>query len=143
MKKRKVLFICTHNSARSQMAEGWLNALFGDRFEAKSAGLEPGDLNPLAVTAMDEVGIDISQSRTKKVQDFLKAGESFSWIITVCDEASGEHRPFFSGNANCLHWSFPDPELLGGTLEDRMNAMRTIRGDIGTAVRKWGTFLGL
>jgi len=125
------------------MAEAWLNALYGDRFEAKSAGIEPGDLNPLVVTAMDEVGVDISQNRAKSVKDFLMAGESFSWIITVCDEAAGERCPFFSGNANRLHWNFPDPELLAGTLEERMNAMRRSRGDIGTAVRNWGTFLGL
>jgi len=98
------------------MAEAWLNALYGDRFEAKSAGIEPGDLNPLVVTAMDEVGVDISQNRAKSVKDFLMAGESFSWIITVCDEAAGERCPFFSGNANRLHWNFPDPELLAGTL---------------------------
>jgi arsenate reductase len=143
MKKQKVLFVCIHNSARSQMAEAWLNALYGDRFEAKSAGLEPGELNPLVVKAMDEVGIDISQNQTKSVFDLFKAGELFSWIVTVCDESNAERCPVFPGVVKRLHWNFPDPALLTGTLEERMDAVRKIRGDIKTAVRDWGTSFNL
>ncbi|TSA45145.1 MAG: arsenate reductase ArsC [Deltaproteobacteria bacterium] len=138
MKKQKVLFVCIHNSARSQMAEAWLNVLYGDRFEAKSAGLEPGELNPLIVSAMDEVGIDISQNRTKSVYDLFKAGELFSWVITVCDESSAQRCPIFPGVVNRLHWSFPDPALLTGSLDEKMKAIRKIRNDIKSAVKDWG-----
>jgi arsenate reductase len=138
MKKQKVLFICIHNSARSQMAEAWLNFLHGDRFEAKSAGLEPGELNPLAVKTMEEAGIDISKNRTKSVFDIIKSGEMFSWVVTVCDESSAERCPVFPGIVKRLHWSFPDPALLNGTLEEKMNAVRNIRDDIRAAVRQWG-----
>ena len=118
MKKEKVLFVCIHNSARSQMAEAWLNFLYGDRFEAQSAGLEPGPLNPLVVAGMAEAGIDISQNKTKGVYDFFKKGSLFSWVITVCDESAAERCPMFPGVAKRLHWSFPDPSLLTGTAED-------------------------
>jgi len=138
MKRQKVLFICIHNSARSQMAKAWMNVLYGDRFEAKSAGLDPGVLNPLVVKAMDEVGIDISQNRTKSAYDLFKAGELFSWVITVCDESSAERCPIFPGAGKRLHWSFPDPALLTGTLEEKMNAIRKIRSDIRSAIRDWG-----
>jgi arsenate reductase len=138
MKKQKILFVCVHNSARSQMAEAWLNVLHGDRFEAKSAGLEPGALNPLVAKAMDEVGIDISQNRSKSAYDLFKAGELFSWVITVCDESAAERCPVFPGPAKRLHWPFPDPALLAGTLEEKMNAIRKIRDDIKMKVKEWG-----
>jgi arsenate reductase len=141
MKKEKVLFVCVHNSARSQMAEAWLNALHGDRFEAKSAGLEPGSLNPLVVRAMDEAGIDISKNRTKTVFEFLKAGELFSWVISLCEEASGERCPVFPGSAKRLHWSFPDPALVSGTLAEQTDVIRKIRGDIKSAVHEWALSL--
>ena len=110
MRKKKVLFVCVHNSARSQMAEAWCNHLYGDRFEAESAGLEPGILNPLAVEAMKEVGIDISHNKTQRVFDLFKAGRMFAYVITVCDEASAERCPIFPGVTQRLHWSFPDPD---------------------------------
>jgi arsenate reductase len=138
MKKQKVLFVCIHNSARSQMAEAWLNFLYGDRFEAQSAGLEPGELNPLAVKAMEEVEIDISQNRTKSVSDLFKTGELFDWVITVCDETSAGRCPVFPGVINRLHWSFPDPALLTGTPEEKMDEIRKIRGDIKQMVKDWG-----
>jgi arsenate reductase len=141
MKKQKILFVCVHNSARSQMAEAWLNTLYGDRFEVKSAWLEPGALNPLVVKAMDEVGIDISQNQTKSVYDLFKTGELFSWVITVCDEASAERCPVFPGITKHLHWSFPDPALVTGTLEEKMDKIRKIRSDIRSAVKDWGASL--
>ena len=107
MTKSKVLFICIHNSARSQMAEAWLNYTCGDFFEAQSAGLESGTLNPLVVDAMAEVGIDISKKGTQKVFDVWKSGKLFAYLITVCDETSAEKCPIFPGPANRLHWSFP------------------------------------
>jgi arsenate reductase len=138
MKKQKVLFVCVHNSARSQMAEAWLNTLHGDRFEAQSAGIEPGTLNPLVVQAMEEEGIDISKNRTKSVFDVLKSGELFSWVITVCDEANAERCPVFPGMTKRLHWSFRDPASLSGSLEEKMTAVRKIRDDIKAAIKQWG-----
>ena len=140
MKKQKVLFVCIHNSARSQMAEAWLNFLYGDRYEAKSAGLEPGTLNPLVVAAMDEVGIDISRNRTKSVFDIFKEGELFSFVITVCDETAAERCPVFPGIVKRLHWSFPDPSLLTSAWEEKMDAIRKIRCDIKKMVKDWGAF---
>jgi arsenate reductase len=137
MGKIKVLFVCIHNSARSQMAEAWLNHLCGDRFEAQSAGLEPGYLNPLVVQVMKEADIDISHNKTKSVFDFFKAGDIFSFVITVCDESSAERCPVFPGVANRLHWSFPDPATLTDSDEEKMAAIRIIRDDIKNAVMKW------
>jgi len=139
MEKQKVLFVCVHNSARSQMAEAWVNSLCGDRFEAQSAGLEPGVLNPMAVQVMREVDIDISHHGTKSVFDFFKDGALFSYVITVCDEASAEQCPIFPGVTNRLHWSFRDPSSLTGTEEEKLAAVRKIRDDIKTAVAKWCT----
>src|SRR5438034_10919660 len=112
--KQRVLFICVHNSARSQIAEAFLDKICGDQFEAHSAGLEPGKLNPLAVEAMREIGIDISQKRTQSVFDVFKSGELFSYVISVCDETSAERCPIFPGVAKRLHWSFADPAALTG-----------------------------
>jgi len=137
MTKQKVLFVCVHNSARSQMAEAWVNELYGDRFEAKSAGIEPGTLNPLAVKTMEEAGIDISRKQPQSVFAVLKSGELFAWVITVCDETAAERCPAFPGFAKRLHWSFPDPAALQGTLEEKMAEVRKIRDDIKKAVRKW------
>ncbi|MEM3046947.1 MAG: arsenate reductase ArsC, partial [Candidatus Bathyarchaeia archaeon] len=104
--KRRVLFICVHNSARSQMAEGFLRHLYGDRFEAYSAGVAPSRVNPYAVKAMAEVGIDISSYRSKSLREFL--GGKVDVAVTVCDEAK-EACPFFPGASKQLHWGFPDP----------------------------------
>src|SRR3954447_17723161 len=115
MKKKKVLFVCIHNSARSQMAEAFLNKICGGEFEAKSAGLEPGSLNPIVVEAMQEIGIDISRKSTQAVFDVVKSGKTFAHVVTVCDEASAERCPIFPGVTTRLHWSFPDPSALEGS----------------------------
>ncbi len=135
MNKIRVLFICAHNSARSQMAEALLKNLAGDRFEAHSAGLEPGRLNPLAVAVMSEIGIDISNNKTKGVFEFYQRGELFSYVITVCDEKTAEQCPIFPGITNRLHWSFPDPATLTGTDEEKMKQMRVIRDQIRDMVK--------
>jgi arsenate reductase len=135
--KKKVLFICVHNSARSQMAEAWLNHFCPDDFEAQSAGLEPGTLNPVAVEAMREAGIDISAKKPRAVGDLLKRGERFSYVITVCDESSAERCPIFPGDATRLHWSFPDPSGVTGTREERLQATRKIRDQIRDRIRNW------
>ncbi len=135
--KKKVLFVCIHNSARSQMAEAFLNLLAGDRFEAESAGLEPGSLNPLAIEAMKEIGIDISRNRVKGVFEFIKAGKLFHYIITVCDETSGNRCPILTGYAKRLHWNFPDPSALEGTHEEKLKKTREIRDQIRGLIEAW------
>lgn len=134
---KKVLFICIHNSARSQMAEAFLNRMCPGDFEAHSAGLEPGALNPLVVEAMDEAGIDISGNRTKSVFDMARSGHLFSHVIAVCDAASAERCPVFTGIARRLQWSFPDPSQLAGTREERLEGVRQIRDAIQRQIRDW------
>lgn len=134
---KQVLFVCVHNSARSQMAEAFLNHLCGGVFEAHSAGLEPGTLNPLVVEAMREIGIDISGHRTKSVDAMLESGRAFSHVVTVCDGASAERCPVFPGPAERLHWSFPDPSALTGSHEQRLAQVRAIRDDIRRAIQDW------
>jgi arsenate reductase (thioredoxin) len=130
MPKQKVLFICVHNSARSQMAEAWLNHICPDEFEGHSAGLEPGTINPLAVKVMREVGIDISGKKTQAVFDVFKSGELFAYAITVCDESEAAGCPIFAGVTKRLHWSFPDPSAFTGTYEERLERTREIRDQI-------------
>ena len=135
--KRRVLFICIHNSARSQMAEAWLNQICGDQFEAQSAGLEPGTLNPIVVEAMAEVGIDISHKGTQGVFDVWKSGQLFAYVITVCDETSAEKCPIFPGPATRLHWSFPDPSGLTGTRAEKLDGVCKIRDEIRAKIEAW------
>jgi arsenate reductase len=137
MKKKKVLFVCIQNSARSQMAEAWLNHLFGETFEAHSAGLEPGELNPLAVQVMREAGIDISGNETKSVFDKFKAGEIYNHVITVCDESNAERCPIFPGIVSRMHWGFEDPAQVTGTPEEKLEKARRIRDTIRVTVSRW------
>src|SRR5215469_11151599 len=109
--KKKVLFVCIHNGARSQMAEAFLNQICGNEFEAHSAGLEPGKLNPVVVEAMREIGIDISGNKTKSVKEMIESRRTFSYVVTVCDETSAERCPFFSNDTETLEMytlSLPD-----------------------------------
>jgi arsenate reductase (thioredoxin) len=135
--KTKVLFVCIHNSARSQMAEAFLNNLCGETFEAHSAGLEPGTLNPLVVEVMQEIGLDISGNQTKSVFDMIKSGRHFGYVITVCDESNAERCPIFPGLAQRLHWSFPDPSALTGAREEKLAATRQIRDTIKAKIEAW------
>jgi len=131
MKKTRVLFVCVHNSARSQIAEAFLNSLAGHKFEALSAGLEPGELNPLAVEVMREVGIDISRNKTKSVFELYQRGELFSYVITVCDAKAAERCPLFPGLlTEIINWSIDDPELFSGTLEEKLERMRRVRDTV-------------
>lgn len=129
---KRVLFVCTHNSARSQMAEGLLRHYAGDRFDAFSAGTEPGFLPPLAVRAMAEIGIDISEQRSKSVDGFL--GQRFHFVVTVCDQAK-ETCPVFPGAASQLHWSFADPAAVQASEEERLETFRRVRDQIAARVR--------
>ncbi|MBI3831102.1 MAG: arsenate reductase ArsC [Planctomycetes bacterium] len=134
---RRILFVCIHNSARSQMAEAFANQVCEGKFEAQSAGLEPGKLNPLVVEALREKGIDISGNKTKSAFDLFKAGVTFSYVITVCDETSAERCPIFPGVTTRLHWSFPDPSALQGSHEEKLAGTRKIRDQIERKVREW------
>ncbi len=137
MTMKNVLFVCIHNSARSQMAEAFLQQACGGEFMAHSAGLEPGKLNPMVVEAMREVGIDISRNQTKAVFDMVKSGQTFAWAITVCDEASAERCPIFPGITQRLHWGFPDPSSFQGTHEERLARTREVRDTIKAKVEQW------
>jgi arsenate reductase len=122
-----VLFLCTHNSARSQMAEGLLRYLAGERFEVMSAGTEAAHVRPLAVRAMAEVGVDISGQESKTLKRYL--GEPFDYVVTVCDEAN-EACPFFPGAKNRLHWSLEDPAQATGSEEERLAVFRRVRDEL-------------
>jgi len=137
MKKKSVLFICVHNSARSQMAEALLNQICGEFFEAHSAGLEAGKLNPIAVEAMQEIGIDISGNQTKAAFDVFKSGKSFAYVITVCDETSAERCPIFPGVTTRLHWSFEDPSSFLGTHAEKLAKTRQVREAIRQKIGQW------
>jgi arsenate reductase len=134
MTKPRVLFLCTGNSARSQMAEGLLRHHAADRLEVVSAGTEPSTVHPLAIAAMREVGIDIAHHRSKPVADFL--GEHFAYLITVCDNAK-EHCPVFPGAATRLHWPLRDPAAVTGTDAERRAAFGRIRDEIDARIRSF------
>jgi arsenate reductase (thioredoxin) len=132
VKKLRVLFVCTHNSARSQMAEGFLREYGGGRFEAFSAGTGATAVRPEAIRAMAEVGIDISGHESKTVDRFL--GEPFAWVITVCDQAR-EVCPVFPGAEETAHWGFDDPSAVTGDDDQRMAVFRRVRDEIARRVR--------
>ena len=128
--KHKILFVCIHNSARSQMAQAFLNKSGGDFFEAESAGLEPGILNPNVVEVMREIGIDISKNGTQSVFDLFKQGKRYDAVITVCDGASAESCPIFPGIVKRIAWSFSDPSQFKGTTEEILQHTRIVRDEI-------------
>lgn len=133
----KVLFLCVHNSARSQMAEAFLRKHGGDRFETESAGLEPGKLNPFVVRAMAEVSIDISGNPTKSVYDLFYAQKVFQVVVTVCSKEAAERCPIFPGLAERLHWPFSDPSTFTGSDEEIMTRVRQVRDEIEAAVKEF------
>lgn len=135
--KKKVLFVCIHNSARSQMAEAFLTRVCGDVFEAHSAGIEPGRLNPVVVEAMQEIGVDISGNKTKSVDEMIRSGQEFAYVITVCDEASAERCPVFPGSGTRLHWGFPDPSSFSGSKEEKLAGTRKVRDAIKAKIECW------
>ncbi len=139
MDKKKVLFVCAHNSARSQMAEAFLKQIAGDRFDVESAGLEPGRLNSIVVEVMKEVGIDISQNKTKSVFDFYKQGKQYDYVVTVCNESQAGKCPVFPGTAvtKRIHWGFDDPSSFQGTWEDKLEKTRVVRDQIKQKIQKF------
>jgi len=128
--KLKVLFVCIHNSARSQMAEALLKHHGKKNFEVESAGLEPGKLNPLAVSALQKMNIDISDNETNSVFDFITQKREYNFVITVCDESSSVRCPYFPGDCERLHWSFEDPSSLTGTHSEKLRKTIEIRNEI-------------
>lgn len=127
MEKKRVLILCTGNSARSQMAEGILRNIAGDVFEVESAGIAPSLVRPEAIEAMGEIGIDITSHRSKSVDEFSE--DEFDYIITVCDNAR-ESCPVFPGRAKRIHWSFDDPAAVDGSHQERLDSFRTVRDEI-------------
>jgi len=135
MTKTRILFLCTGNSCRSHMAEGWLRHLAAERFESFSAGSRPaGFVHPLAVRAMSEAGVDISGHRSKSLDEF--AGREFDLLVTVCDGAR-EACPVFAGAKRRLHWGFDDPACATGSDEERMAVFRRVRDEIGARIRQF------
>ena len=135
--KQRVLFVGIHNDARSQIAEAFLNAAFPARFEAYSVGLQPAPINPLAIEAMHEVGFDISNNKATSALDVIQRGEHFDFVITVCDEASGERCPAFHGRPMRLHWGFADPSAYEGSRNEKLAFMRHIRDEIKDQIAQW------
>lgn len=119
------------------MSEAFLKHYAGDRFDPESAGLEPGKLNPLVVEAMAEIGVDISQNKTKSVFDLWKSGELFQYVIAVCDAEAAEKCPIFPGPTTRLHWSFADPAKVAGTYEQKLQKVRQIRDEIASRIQDW------
>ena len=134
MATRKVLFLCTGNSCRSQMAEGWLRHLAGERADVFSAGTKPAGLNPTAVAVMREAGLDISKQRSKHLDEVIK--QDFLFVVTVCDSAR-EACPVFPGALYQMHWSFEDPAAASGTEAERLQVFRRVRDEIGAQVREF------
>ena len=134
--KHRVLFVCIHNSARSQMAEELLRKLAGERFEAESAGLEPGSINPLVAEVMREVGCDLTGKKTQSVFALKRAGRRYDTVVTVCGPEAEDRCPVFPGTGETLRWSFPDPSRLKGTRKEKLAAVRRIRDRIEVEVRK-------
>ena len=137
MTKTKVLFVCVHNSARSQMAEAFLNTLAGEHFYAESAGLEPGNLNPYVIQVMKEAGIEISNNKIDSVFDFFKEGRLYDYVITVCDAVKAEQCPVFPGLTLRLNWSFANPADFTGTDEEILAETRKVRDQIKRKIEKF------
>ncbi len=137
MIQNKVLFVCIHNSARSQMAEAFLKKWGNGNFIVESAGLEPGTLNPNVVAVMAEIGIDISHNKTQSVFDLFKAAKKYDAVVTVCDGANAEQCPIFPGNVKRLAWSFPYPSSFKGTHEEILQHTREVRDTIEQKIKSF------
>lgn len=135
MDKIRILAICIHNSARSQMTEEYLRMYGNDIFEVESAGIEPGTINPIVVELLKEDGIDISGKSTQNARDLLAQGKSFDYVIAVCDPEAAEACPIFPSEKRRLHWPFPDPSQSSGSQDEKLDYIRGIRDRIKTAVR--------
>jgi arsenate reductase len=137
MNPKRVLFICGHNSGRSQMAEAFLKDIAGNRIHVESAGLDPKPVNPLVVEVMQEIGFDLSRVKSDSVFDFFKEGRLYDYVITVCDDTASAQCPVFPGITKRHHWPFSDPEQLIGTRDEKLNVLRKIRDQVKAKVYDW------
>ena len=137
MDKKKVLFVCIHNSARSQMAEALLNEMAPDHFQAESAGIEPGSLNQIVINAMSDIGIDISSNKTKSVQNLIDERRVYDYIITVCDDASAQRCPVFPGEGKRMHMGFEDPSSFNGNDDKKLEKTIVVRDQIKIKLQQW------
>ena len=135
--KVKVLFVCKHNSARSQIAEAFLRRIDEDRFEVESAGVEPTALNPLVVEVMQELGIDLSQKKAQSVFELYKEGRLYHYVIAVCSKAVAEKCPIFPNTLAQLHWPFENPEKFTGSPEEKLDKVRALREKIKEKITAW------
>jgi len=140
--KKRVLFLCTGNSARSQMAEAFLKKYAGNRFDVHSAGLDPVGIHPFTVKVMKEIGVNLAEHRSKVVSTYL-GKKHFAYLITVCAKAEKRCLSVFPGVATRLHWAFDDPAAAKGTDEEKLNKFREIRDKIDTRIRDWLSELGI
>lgn len=137
MAKQRVLFVCIHNSARSQMAEAWLRHLAPQAFEVESAGIEPGKLNPAAIRAMNEAGLDMSSHYPKSVNQVIASGRTFDYVIAVCDKEAAERCPIVPGAGAKISWTFPDPSSFEGTEESKFDLTCAVRDQIREKIAEW------
>ena len=136
-KRIRVLFICVHNSGRSQMAEAFLNEMAGDRFRSESAGFNPTRINPMVVETMRETGIDLSGNQTRSVFKLYQGGNLYDFVITVCEESTENQCPLFPGITHKLNWPFDNPETFEGSHEEQLNQVRRVRDEIKSRIETW------
>ena len=139
--KIRVLFICIHNSGRSQMAETFLKAMGEERFEVESAGLDPKPINPYVIKVMKEIGYDLSGNTSDSVMQSFKEGRLYDYVITVCDKSIENQCPIFPGVARRLYWPFPDPQKATGTENEKLEYIRSIRDQIKKHINSWAKAL--
>ncbi|MGE4454452.1 MAG: arsenate reductase ArsC [Sphaerochaeta sp.] len=135
--KERIMFVCIHNSARSQMCEAFVKHYARDRYDAHSSGIEEGKLNPLVVQAMEEIGISMEGHYAKSAQQYIARKEAFDYVVTVCDESNAERCPIFPGKSERMHWGFPDPSAITGSDEEKLEGIRPIRDAIHKRITDW------
>ena len=135
--KKKIMFVCIHNSARSQMCEAFVRHYAGDTYEVHSSGIEKGKLNEDVVQVMTELGISMEGHYAKRAQEYILRNEAFDYVITVCDESNAERCPIFPGDHQRLHWGFSDPSAIQGSKEERLPRIRIIRDEIHQKILLW------
>ncbi len=142
MEKMKILFLCVHNTGRSQIAEAFINRDYGDRFIAESAGFDPGkEVNPLVVEAMKELGIDLSGKKPRNLFELVKRGDLYAYVITVCDESTAQQCPVFPGVTRRIHWNFENPASFTGSREEQLEKTRLLRDGIRARIDEFITGL--
>jgi arsenate reductase len=137
--KIRVLFICVHNSGRSQMAQAFLNHMAGDRFQSEGAGFRPTRISPLVVEAMEEIGLDLSKNETRSVFKLYQDGNLYDYVITVCEESTENKCPLFPGVTRRLNWPFDNPETFEGSHGEKLTQVKRVRDEIKSRLASWLT----